>query len=131
MTEKTLKPKWEARFDYFEKEEKMTQEEKKEAYKKSPFSIKFNFLGFFFGPIYFFILGLWRKALVLIVIHIFLLIITGSVLNMLDTLPSTDSTIINAISYGFGAIYAFIANKAYYLHLKKHSKSWNPFEGLL
>mgnify|MGYP000931843741 CR=1 FL=1 len=80
MTEKTLKPKWEARFDYFEKEEKMTQEEKKEAYKKSPFSIKFNFLGFFFGPIYFFILGLWRKALVLIVIHIFLLIITGSVL---------------------------------------------------
>lgn len=80
VTEKTLKPKWEARFDYFEKEEKMTQEEKKEAYKKSPFSIKFNFLGFFFGPIYFFILGLWRKALVLIVIHIFLLIITGSVL---------------------------------------------------
>ena len=130
MTENALKPKWQARFDYFDKEEKMSKQEKKDDYKKASFSIKFNFLGLFFGPIYFLILGLWRKALVLVVLHLLLLAITGIVLNTLDTFPGTDSTIINSVSYGFGAIYAAIANKAYYLHVRKTSRSWNPFEGL-
>lgn len=129
MSNKVLKPRWQARFDFFESLEKMSKEERKLAYKKSPFSIKFNFFAFFFGFIYFLILGLWRKGLVLLIAGVISTILEIIILQNLYISDTVDRAISYGISFGSMAIYASCVNLAYYLHIKKGSKSWNPFEG--
>lgn len=133
MSDKPLKPKWQVRFDYFEATENMSKSERKEFDKQySFFSVqrqKMNIFAFLFGPIYFFILGLWRKGLVLLLANILLSVLAVVVLQGIDTSDNVDGAILNVISFGFMFIFAYSANYAYYLHVRKGSKSWNPFEG--
>ena len=105
-TEKELSPKWQKRFDFFNK-----------------YGVRS------FGAIYFFVLGLWRKNLVLIGI----IIISGVIMYFVEATMQLPEVQIRAIDkvfqFGFAALYSLVANKAYYLHKVKGSRSWNPFEG--
>lgn len=129
MSEKQLSPKWQTRFEHFTSLETMSKEERNVAYRKAPSVIKFNFFAFFFGFIYFLILGLWRKGLTLLGLNILISLLAFVIFQNLDTSPDLDSLIYKGIGFGFMFIYAQTANLAYYLHIKKGSKSWNPFEG--
>lgn len=65
-----LSPKWQFRFAFFDRHGGPKDPAYKEALKTLPFGEKLkvgmNFYALFFGFIYFFILGLWRKPLGLI-----------------------------------------------------------------
>ncbi|WP_109077442.1 DUF2628 domain-containing protein [Aggregatibacter kilianii] len=133
-TEKELSPKWQKRFDFFDKYgTRSNSPEYKAAYKALPFkeklSLQQNFIAFFFGLFYFFILGLWRKNITLIGI----IFISGVILYFVEETMQLSEEQIRAIDkgfqFGFAALYSLIANKAYYLHKVKGSRSWNPFEG--
>lgn len=79
-----------------------------------------NFYAFFFGVIYFFIIGLWRKALSLIGISIVVSIVASF-------LPAAFQ---NVLWLPLSLLTGMIANYAYYLDKVKGSTSWNPFEGM-
>ncbi len=79
-----------------------------------------NFFAFFFGWIYFFILGLWRKAIVLIGISLLIGVLSFFLPKM----------VVNGLGVGYSVLVGMIANYAYYLEVKKGSTSWNPFEGM-
>lgn len=119
-----LSPKWQFRFDFFDRYGAPSTPEYKAAFKALPFmdrlKINMNFFALFFGFIYFFILGMWRKALGLIGISLAVGIVAAF-------LP-------DAIGRGLGIAYSLLvgmaANYAYYLDQRKGSVSWNPFEGV-
>ncbi len=74
----------------------------------------------FFGFIYFFIIGLWRKALGLPGIDL----VVGIVAALLP------GSIGNALSIPLALVAGMSANYADYLDLAKGSTRWNPFEGM-
>ncbi|KHO18947.1 DUF2628 domain-containing protein [Mycolicibacterium setense] len=130
MTEQTpsisLSPAWQKRFDFFNAYGlPNSTPESKAAYRNLPFGTKLrigsNFPAFFFGPIYFFVKGMWRKGLTLLGIAL-----AVSVLLFVLDLP-------DSIGRGAGIAVAAIAmstaNYAYYLHAVGRSQSWNLFEG--
>lgn len=121
-----LNERWRFRFEFFDRYGPIYSPEGKEAFKKLKFmekrKVQLNFIALFFGPIYFFVLGLWRKNLSFIGA-----MLAVSVIIELGGLPDSVS---KAIGYAFAFLYAMTANYAYYLHKVKGSKSWNPFEGL-
>lgn len=94
----------------------------KSFYGGAPLYIRMNWIAFWFGFIYFFVLGLWRKNLT-----IWLICLPCRSLFCFLNLTLTLNFINIAVA---GGIYGTVANKAYYLHKVKGSKSWNPFEGL-
>ncbi|KMK50839.1 hypothetical protein RO21_09660 [[Actinobacillus] muris] len=128
-----LKPKWQKRFAFFDKYgTKESAPEYKQAFKSLSFFEKrwqeLNFIALFFGFIYFFVLGLWRKNLSIIGLYLVVGIIVSIIIAILNVPDRTVDAIANAIGLLFAFIYAKTANKAYYLHKVKGSKSWNPFE---
>lgn len=130
MSNKELSPKWKARFEhiekYIEQKDNITRKEKSKLYRELPFSVRFNFFAFFFTIFYFLFLGLWRKGLSLLAISFVILFGIEIILQILEI----DTAIINGVSIALGALYASTANTAYYYHIVKGSKSWNPFEGI-
>lgn len=89
--------------------------------------INVNWIAFFFGPIYFFVIGLWKKGLTLLGIWfaVVLSVVTFETMSGFVT-PNAIATGIGA---GMAALYMTVANYAYYLHRVKGAQSWNPFEG--
>ncbi|NEN75535.1 DUF2628 domain-containing protein [Pelistega sp. NLN82] len=127
-----LNPKWQKRFAFFDKYgTKESAPEYKEAYKALSFKDRriqgMNFYAFFFGLIYFFILGLWRKNLALIGLFVGLFLVLDFGVDMLS-INIPEKTIDRIFNLVIMWTYGSIANKAYYLHKVKGSKSWNPFE---
>ncbi|EPL6453849.1 MULTISPECIES: DUF2628 domain-containing protein [Providencia] len=132
MEQKQYSNKWQKRFDFFDTHGAPDTAEFKAALKAESFSgrllINMNFFAFFFGIIYFLILGLWKKGLVLLGISIGL----GLVLNIIDfmiggTIPNGAYT---GLSVGISVLWAMIANYAYYIKETKGLDGWNPFEGI-
>ncbi len=119
-----LSPKWQFRFDFFDRHGGPKEPAYKESLKTLPFGEKvkvgMNFYAFFFGVIYFFIIGLWRKALSLIGISLVLSIVASF-------LPAAFQ---NVLWLPLSLLTGMIANYAYYLDKVKGSTSWNPFEGM-
>ncbi|MBB4128722.1 hypothetical protein GGR77_004053 [Xanthomonas translucens] len=120
-----LSPKWQFRFDFFDRHGGPASPGFKPAFKALPsfgdrLKINMNFFAFFFGWIYFFILGLWRKAIVLIGISVLI-----GVLSLF--LPKM---FVNGLGVAYSVLVGMIANYAYYLEVRKGSTSWNPFEGM-
>ncbi|MEG2804100.1 DUF2628 domain-containing protein [Stenotrophomonas sp.] len=119
-----LSPKWQFRFNFFNTYGAPNTPEFKAAYKELPFGqklkINFNFFALFFSWIYFFILGMWRKALVVLAISIAL----GIVIQFLP----------NAVGRGLWAAWqvllAITANYSYYREKTQGDTSFNPFSGL-
>ncbi|SDL23854.1 Protein of unknown function, partial [Pseudomonas delhiensis] len=89
--------------------------------------INASILAFFFGPIYWFVLGLWKKNLVMLGIIFAVGILEGlfEILTGIEIPRALD----NGIGMGFAACYAVITNYAYYLKQVKGQQGWNPFEG--
>lgn len=126
MEYKGLSQKWNERFAFFDANGLPNTATYKAAFKALPFmqriKIQSNFIAFFFGWIYFFVLGLWRKNLAMLGL-IFVFSIVTAILPI-------NSSIVQGLGFVFGLLYSFTANHAYYLHIKYNSKSWNPFEGM-
>ncbi|MCV7316325.1 DUF2628 domain-containing protein [Mycolicibacillus parakoreensis] len=117
---------WRSRFAFFDAYGLQTTTlPAREAYKALPFTrrlrISSNFLAFLFGPIYFFVKGMWRKGLTLLGITLAVGTV-GTALNL-------PGSVANAVGVALGALAMMTANYAYYLHVRAHSRSWNPFEG--
>lgn len=127
-----VKPKWRERFTFFDSYGHPGSPAYRQAMRNLSFGersrITSNFVAFFFGPIYFFVLGLWKKNLSLlgiwagvIILVVALEAITGMTLP--DLLPQ-------ALGFGMAALYMSTANYAYYLQRTRGIQSWNPFEGM-
>lgn len=130
MTEQTpvdnLSDSWRWKFDFFHTYGlPSASPEAKAAYRNLSFMAKLrltsNILAFLFGPLYFFVKGMWRKGLTLLGIAI----AAGAVLTALDV----SDTVGRSAGIAIGALAMSTANYAYYLHVVRGSQSWNPFEG--
>jgi hypothetical protein len=122
--------KWQERFAFFERLESLEAADKKSAVKALPFMkamrINFNFISFFVGFIYLFVLGMWKRNLAMIAVTfaVYALIIAVAVI--------CDIEISKGFSRGLGiavsAWYATTVNYAYYLKEVKGYNGWNPFK---
>ncbi|GLU40008.1 DUF2628 domain-containing protein [Pseudomonas sp. NBRC 100443] len=126
-----LKPKWQERFAFYDQHGGPRSETYRQALRALPFGkrilINASILAFFFGPIYWFVLGLWKKNLVMLGIIFTIGILEGlfEVLTGIEIPLALDK----GIGMGFAACYAVITNYAYYLKQVKGQQGWNPFEG--
>lgn len=82
-------------------------------------AFSFNFLAFFFGPIYYAIKGMWKKGLALFVVCAAVVTILGIGLDYLGY-----SKIANALGYGISAVFATRANIDYYKKMLLNDNGW-------
>jgi hypothetical protein len=126
VTDPTLNAKWNTRFAFFERFGGPSSPRYKEEFKKLPFRQKLlvngNFFALFFGPIYFVILGLWKKALVILGIEVAVMVVM--------TLINVPEGLYRGIGMAFSLFYMLSANYAYYLKRVKGQDNWNPLEGM-
>jgi hypothetical protein len=81
----------------------------------------FNLWGYFFGPLYWMLLGLWRKTLTLmagLLCSIFLLAFLEA--------PEGAFRVLGILVQ---VLDAMLVNYAFFLLRRRNSRSWNPFEG--
>jgi hypothetical protein len=120
--------KWRERFAFIEANGAPGTPSYKAAIQALPFMKRFlfswNFIAFFFGPIYFLVLGMWKKAIGLLgcVFVVFLLDVL--------ILAATGKDLSRPLGIGLSFLFASIANYAYYLKEVKGRNGWNLFEGL-
>ncbi|QXI39993.1 DUF2628 domain-containing protein [Pseudomonas xantholysinigenes] len=124
------KPKWQERFAFFEQNGGPRDPRFKQAFKALSLGkrllINMNWIAFFFGPIYLFVLGLWKKNLALLGISLLVGIVLGFYEGFTGTeLPRAVDTGVNC---GLAALWATVTNYAYYLKEVKGQQGWNPFE---
>lgn len=122
--------KWQQRFDVFERLQSLDAAGKK-AFMKSlgwrkAGSTNFNFIAFFFGFIYFFVLGMWRRNLSMIGI----IVLINALVIAAETLFNIEipDALARGMGCAFSAWYATTANIAYYLQEIKGYNGWNPFK---
>ncbi|WP_036460615.1 DUF2628 domain-containing protein [Mycobacterium sp. 141] len=126
MPNVSLSPAWQKRFDFFSAYGlPSSTPESKAAYRVLPFGTKLrigsNILAFLFGPIYFFVKGMWRKGLTLFGIAL----AVSVVMVMLDA----SDGVARGAGIAVASLAMSTANYAYYLHVVRRSESWNLFEG--
>ncbi|WHS62347.1 DUF2628 domain-containing protein [Pseudomonas sp. G2-4] len=125
--------KWQERFNFFDTYGAPSDPRFKPALKALPgfkkkLLINANVIAFFFGPIYLFVLGLWKKNLALIGIMLAINIVLSVIFAIVGMdFPRPLST---GLSVAFSMTYALIANYSYYLKEVKGEQSWNPFQGM-
>ncbi|MFF2088230.1 DUF2628 domain-containing protein [Nocardia sp. NPDC058176] len=128
-----LKPRWRKRFEFFDAHGAPASREFQNAMRQKPFVERmfwnYNVLAFLFGPIYFLVLGMWRKALTMLALATAVILL----LNVVD-FAMRDGEIPDfvwrVVPLFLAGIYAASADYAYYLHVVRRSPSWNPFEGI-
>jgi len=103
---------WQRRFAFYDHYAAApTKEEANAIFRAGPFWTRIrltsNFLAFFFGPIYFFVKGMWRKGLVLLGISLGIGVVLGVV--------GASDSVTRAVSIGFAAVFMGIGKQAYYL----------------
>ncbi|TDZ80107.1 hypothetical protein DE4585_03858 [Mycobacteroides salmoniphilum] len=118
---------WQWRFGFYDQYGHPGSTPESEAvYRALPFGARLmlgcNILAFFFGPIYYFVKGMWRKGLTALSV----MLAIGTVLYAVDA----SETMYQAASAGIGGVLTVTANYSYYLDRVKGSQSWNPFEGM-
>ena len=116
---------WQRRFAFFTEHGSPLSPSGAQALQKLPFmtgsSIRFNVWGFLFGPIYFLVLGIWKRA-----ISIFALVIVVA-LVMEKVAGSSADPLIGIISSVFCAM---TVNFARYIQVTEGRDEWNPFADL-
>ncbi|MFI1465443.1 DUF2628 domain-containing protein [Nocardia carnea] len=127
-----VKPKWRERFEFFDTHGSPATREYQAAFRQLPFGKRvlwgFNILAFLFGPIYYVVLGMWRKALVLLAVGFGVSVVLILVeVAMGSPLPDF---VWRVLPFFCGALYATCANYSYYLHVMHGNRSWNPVEGI-
>ena len=126
-----LKPKWQERFAFFDAYGNPSSKSFRAQMKAMPLRTKAlvnaNWIAFFFGPIYLFVLGLWKKNVALIAG----IIVLSFLIDLLE--GALSESLFKAINNGFGIAcsitYARLTNYAYYLKRVHGRQGWNPFEG--
>ncbi|TDZ80769.1 hypothetical protein DE4587_00627 [Mycobacteroides salmoniphilum] len=115
---------WRLKFDFYDRYGTRFTPEAVAAAKARPFAVRMrsaiNLPALFFGPIYFIVKGMWRKAITIMLLGLFL----GVVVYL--AFPGLGFG-------GFGtngAVYMILAGPAYYRHRAKGSRSWNPLDGI-
>ncbi|WP_057433376.1 DUF2628 domain-containing protein, partial [Pseudomonas amygdali] len=90
--------------------------------------INLNVIAYFFGPIYFFVLGLWKKSLALLGI----MLTTNALILMVCTLLETEVpyALGGGLTVAYSLMYALTVNYSYYLKEVKGEQGWNPFKGM-
>lgn len=120
---KTYKDKWVKRFDFYNLHGAPNSDAFKLALKDDPKKrklIEYNFIAFFLGPFYLFVLGLWKKNLSLLFI--------GFTINVVTLgLPPIFGIFGKLVTC---TLYGVITNYAYYLKEIKGEQGWNPFKGI-
>ncbi|CAM3517365.1 hypothetical protein BZK31_13715 [Pseudomonas floridensis] len=125
--------KWQERFNFFNTYGAPNDPRFKPAVNALPdfkkkLIVSANVIAFFFGPIYFFVLGLWKKNLALIGVIIAVNIVISVIFAILGMdVPAALGTGLNVV---FSMMYALTANYAYYLKEVKGEQGWNPFKGM-
>lgn len=121
-----LSKAWQFRFEFYKENglpERKNASRFKEAFKALPMGKRFilanNIGSLFFGPLYFLCTGMWRKAIVLLFLLIFIDV-------FISAIGGKNSIIIFVNMFSS----MVLANPAYYLHRVKKSKSFNIFEGV-
>ncbi|WP_421567120.1 DUF2628 domain-containing protein [Stenotrophomonas sp. PD6] len=126
--------KWRDRFQFFDAHGAPGSLSYKAAFKALPFlrriRIQSSILAFLFGPIYFFILGLWRKALVGLALSLGTIIVAVLLYAIFGANSAFADIVSRVLGLAMTLIYATTANYAYYLKEVKGADSWNIFEGL-
>ncbi|MFV0262027.1 MAG: DUF2628 domain-containing protein [Kluyvera sp.] len=129
---KLYSEKWNMRFSFFTQNGAPCTKNNRRALKELPLfgrmKISMNWWAFFFGFIYFLILGLWRQALSLLGITILVSVIVEFVAPAMG-LYITPS-IATGINLGMMGMWAMTANYAYYLKEVRGIRGWNPFKGI-
>lgn len=117
-------PKWQFRFNFYRRHGAPKEPGFKQAWRALSFGdrlkINLNIFALFFGPIYLLILGMWRKALVVIGIAIALAAITMFLPDIVG----------RAVFIAFNVLVASSTNYSYYLEKVEGRIRWNPFEGM-
>lgn len=126
-----LKNKWRERFEFFRAHGSPGSREYWIALRALPWRhrlrIRMNWFAWFFGPFYYFALGLWKKGLSflgLVVIAIVIEVIFTAVTGI-----EIPASIDRGFTVGFSVLFGMFANYAYYLKTEKGQQGWNPFEG--
>lgn len=79
------------------------------------FGIQFNILAFLFGPFYFLAKGLWRQALLYVIIAIVVVVVMELI---------GFGRFASGAGYGFAAVYAMRANVSYYQRVVQQQAPW-------
>lgn len=82
--------------------------------------VNFNWLAFFFGPIYFFIKGMWQGAITLIMIIIIAAIICSL----------TPSYVGSVLNFAFSFMCGMVANYTFYRKEVLGEDDFNIFKGM-
>lgn len=131
MEKESINEKWRERFDFLSTHGLPGTPSYTKTYRTMKFgqrvSIGANLYAFFFGFVYFCILGLWKKGLVL-----FLGVAAiQAALIAIETVANIDmNAFAKVINIGYACVCSYLVNTAYYLRMVKGVESWNPFQGL-
>ena len=121
-----ISEKWKQRFAFFEQYGAPSTQTYKDELKKRPYKerllINVNLFAFFFGVIYMAIIGLWKKALVVLGAAI--------ALNVVLYALHVPEPIARGVGFGFAALCGLCTNYALYLKQVKGQDGWNLFEGM-
>ena len=119
--------RWQTRFQFFDQHGGPMRHEAKQAIMERPekerFLILFNLGSFFLPVIHFLKLGLWKKALTLLVATIITVLVFDMPLRMFGI---NGYWLLILVPFFFSAM----ANYSYYLKEVKGVQGWNPFEYL-
>ncbi|WP_434562426.1 DUF2628 domain-containing protein [Pseudomonas sp. Z4-20] len=125
--------KWQERFAFFDAHGAPNDPRYKEAVKTLPdfkkkILINANVIAFFFGPIYLFVLGLWKKNLALLGTFLAINILLSVVFAIIGMdFPRPLSM---GLNIAMSMMYALMTNYAYYLKEVKGEQGWNPLKGM-
>lgn len=121
--------KWQERFAFFDANGGPNDSRFKPAFKALKLGkkilININFIAWFFGPIYLFVLGLWKKNLTLLGVMLLTYVIVGAVFAIMG--KEFPAVIDRGLGIGFAIMYGRVTNYAYYLKEVKGEQGWNPF----
>ena len=125
--------KWQERFDFFETYGAPNDPRYKEAVKTLPdfkkkILINANVIAFFFGPIYLFVLGLWKKNLALLGAFLAINIVLSVVFAIIGM--DFPRPLCMGLNVAMSMMYALMTNYAYYLKEIKGEQDWNPLKGM-
>lgn len=81
--------------------------------------IVFNIVAFLFGPIYYLVKGMWKKALSLFGASLAAIVVLGTILELLGFPKLAD-----ALGYGAAAFFAVRANIDYYKKMVLGDNGW-------
>jgi hypothetical protein len=122
--------KWKERFEFFDVYGAPSSKSFKTAVKGLSFKKKIlicqNFMAFFFGFIYLFVLGLWKRNLAMlgVVTLMYIAFIVGFALMGMQF----PATVERGLGIGVSIWYGTSVNYAYYLKEVKGYNGWNPFK---